>query len=112
MTVQRGSRGQEWRVIEFRERRLGHDAEQQRRQRDVEQEEVHPGEAGFRQPLGFAAGEANEDQAEIYGSYKIEDVYHGEGLLGAPRRASCNQSGLIRTLAPSIGHNHGLFDEL
>ena len=96
----KGGRDQEWRVIEFRERRLGHDAEQQRRQRYVEQEEVHPGEAGFRQPLGFTAGEANEDQAEIR-QRKIEDVYHGKGLFGAPRHPTRQpKRRLIRTLSP------------
>ena len=49
-------RDQEWRVVQFRERRFRHDPEQQRRQRHVEQEEIHPGEAGFRQSLGVRLG--------------------------------------------------------
>ncbi len=55
--------------------RFGHDAEQQRRQRNIEQEEIHPGEAGFRQPLGLAAGKTDEDQAEI-GNRKVKNIGH------------------------------------
>jgi hypothetical protein len=51
------------------------DDEQQCRQRHVEQEEVHPGEASFRQALRLAAGEANENQAEIRHG-EIENIDH------------------------------------
>jgi hypothetical protein len=70
-------RDQEWRIVEFGERRSRHDPEQQRRQRHVEQEEVHPGEPGLRQRLGSPAGVADEDQAEI-GYRQIDYIDHAE----------------------------------
>jgi hypothetical protein len=45
-------------------------------QRNIEQEEVHPRQTLFRQTLGLAAGEADEDQAEIR-QCEIEDVDRG-----------------------------------
>jgi 2-polyprenyl-6-methoxyphenol hydroxylase-like FAD-dependent oxidoreductase len=53
-------------------------------QRDdgCEQEEVHPGETGFGQPFGFAAGKTNEDQAEI-GNWKIEDIGHAGSVFSS-----------------------------
>jgi hypothetical protein len=71
---------QKWRVVEFRKRRLRHDAEQQGRQRNVEQEEVHPGQACFRQVFGFSAGKADEDQPEIR-QRQIEDIHHGQNVF-------------------------------
>jgi hypothetical protein len=81
------------RVVEFRKRRFRHDAEQERRQRCVEQEEIHPGEAGFRQSFGLAAGEADEDQAEIW-QCEIEDIDHETRLPGSVFRrvAAWNRS--------------------
>ena len=69
-------RDQKRRIVEFRERRLRHDAEQQGGQRHVEQKEVHPGQACLRQVFGFSAGKADEDQAEIR-QRQIEDIDHG-----------------------------------
>jgi heat shock protein HspQ len=77
-------RNQEWRVVQLGERRFRHDDEQQRRQRDIEQEEIHPGEAGFRQAPGLAAGKADEDQAEIR-HCKIENVDHFQGIFSPVR---------------------------
>jgi hypothetical protein len=68
-------RNQERRIIELLERGLRHDPEQQSGQRNVQQKELHPGEARFRKPFGLAAGEANEDQSEIRQS-EIENVDH------------------------------------
>jgi hypothetical protein len=75
-----GGGDQEWRVVEFLKRRLRGDAEQQRRQRDIEQEEVHPGQTLLRKALGLAAGVADEDQAEIR-QREIENGDHGETSL-------------------------------
>jgi hypothetical protein len=38
--------------------------EEQRRQGDVDDEEIEPGESAFRQPRKAPAGEAEQDQAE------------------------------------------------
>jgi hypothetical protein len=82
----------ERRVVQLGKRRLRHDAKQQRRQRNVEQEEIHPAKARFRQPLCLAAGETDEDQAEI-GKRKVEDIGHRQNVFssvisGAWRRKS------------------------
>ena len=107
----------EWRVIEFRKRRLRHDPEQQSGQRNIEQEEVHPRQAMLREAFDPATGEADEDQPEIR-QCEIENVDHGGasfssvfapiGILNGP--AHCKR--LIHPFASSIGHNHGLFDEI
>src|SRR6266850_511349 len=68
---------QKWRVVEFLERRFRHDSKQQRGQRNIEQKEVHPCQTRFRQTLGPATGEANEDQAEIR-QRQVENVDHGD----------------------------------
>lgn len=70
-----------WWVVELRKRCFRHDDEQQGRQRHVEQEEVHPSEAGFRQLLRLAAGEADENQAEIR-HRKIENIDHFKERFG------------------------------
>jgi hypothetical protein len=54
-----------------------HDSKQQRGQQNVEQKEVHPCQTGFRQTLGPAAGEADEDQAEIR-QRQVENIDHGD----------------------------------
>ena len=58
------------------------DAEQERRQRDIQQEEIHPGETGFRQPFGLAAGKTDEDQAEI-GQRQIEYISHAGSVFSS-----------------------------
>jgi hypothetical protein len=70
---------------------------------------------GFLQTGGLAAGEADEDQAK-YGNVKLR--------MSTMRNASFSFIGLDRHLADlpqpwlnplfasSIGHNHGLFDEI
>src|SRR3954447_16191566 len=73
---------QEWRVVQFGKWCLRHDAKQQRRQRNVQQEEVHPGEARFRQPSGLAAGKADENQAKI-GKREVEDIDHLENVFSS-----------------------------
>ena len=103
-------------VVEFLERCPRHDAEEQCRQRHIEQEEVHPRQPVLRQGLGLAAGEPDENQAEIR-QCEIENVDHRDGSfstwlppLGGLQGPA--QQRLIRPFASSIGHNHGLFDEI
>jgi hypothetical protein len=45
------------------------------RQRNIEQEEIHPGEAGFRQPLVLPQAKPMKDQAEI-GNRKVKNTGH------------------------------------
>src|SRR6185437_535111 len=88
-------RNQKWWVVQFSKRRFRHDDEQQRRQRHVEQKEVHPGEAGFRQALRLTAGEADENQAEIrYG--EIENIDHFKGGFGKLLKALTGEIRLIQ----------------
>jgi hypothetical protein len=100
---------QKWRVVELRKRRFRHDDEQQRRQRHVEQEKIHPGEAGFRQRFDLPTGVANENQAEIR-DCKIDDIEHFYMIFGANRVSTAGRAGLIHQPSTSAGHNTGLFD--
>ena len=67
----------------------GKNAVEQRRQRHIDDEEIHPGQRGIGNLLELAAGEADEDQPEIR-QREIENVDHAAaptaptfGLLGA-----------------------------
>ena len=68
-------------VVELLERRLGQDAEEQRRQRQIDDEKIHPRQAAVGNALEPPTGEAQEDQAEI-GQREVEDVDHS-GAFGA-----------------------------
>jgi hypothetical protein len=83
-------RDQKWRVVQLRERGFRHDPEQQRRERRVEQEKIHPGQAGVGQALGLAAGKADEDQAEI-GYGEINDIDHFGVIFSSQRLISCSR---------------------
>jgi hypothetical protein len=65
------------------QRRLRDDAIEQRRQRHVEDEEVHPGEARLRDCLELPAAKPQEDQAEER-QRQIDDLEHAGCLSAAP----------------------------
>src|SRR5439155_25459059 len=67
---------------DFGKRCLGHDAEQQRRQRNVQQEESSSRRGPIPEAPGLAAGKADEDQAEI-GKREVEDIDHLENVFSS-----------------------------
>ena len=70
----------ERRIVQLLERRLCKRSKEQRWQRHVEQEKIHPLQAGFRQPLILPARIADEDQPEIRKG-KIQNIDHWDTLI-------------------------------
>src|SRR6185312_15872679 len=66
-------------LAELLQRGLREDAVEQRRQRHVNDEVVHPAERGVGDLLDPAAGETDEDEAEERQS-EVEDVDHSADL--------------------------------
>ena len=64
------------------QRRLRQDAVEQRRQRHIDDEEIHPGQRGIGDLLELAAGKTDEDQPEKR-QRQIEDVDHPRAPAGA-----------------------------
>ena len=92
---------------ELLERRPGEDAEEQRRQRHVEDEDVHPREPRIGDAPPLAAGKADEDDAEE-GEREVEDREHGiagRGFAEASSTASLARAAL--TLAALIPAHYG-----
>jgi len=62
-------------VVELLERGLRQDAKEQRRQRQIDDEKIHPGQTAVGDAFVPSAGKSEEDQAEI-GQREVEDVDH------------------------------------
>jgi hypothetical protein len=91
------------------QRRLRNDPIEQRRQRHIKDEEVHPGESGVRNRLEFPTAKPEEDQTKKR-QRQVDDFEHAAAyrlplrwsiFLPLPAKAAWPSSGVPRTVGES-----------